>query len=278
LNAADLRRLHKRLDAAIDPDGELPREEAAQARRGASLRNHHDGTQTIIWRDTDENVAAVKATMTALAAPVPAEDGTLDPRTPAQRRADALLEICTRALRHGDLPMSRGERPHLHITATAETLSTGSGFGRTASGEDISGRAIRRLACDADVFGILLNEAGVPLAVGRRHRTVTPAQWIALVARDTGCAFPGCTRPSALCDAHHIRHWADGGATDLDNLALLCGTHHDRVHTKGWDIEIGPDRKPRLHPPPWIDPERQPVTSTYWQAERELATAIHRAL
>ena len=42
--------------------------------------------------------------------------------------------------------------------------------------------------------------------------------------------FPGCTAPATWCDAHHLRHWVDGGPTDLTNGTLLCERHHTIVH------------------------------------------------
>lgn len=172
------------------------------------------------------------------------------------------------------MPRQRGERPHVHITTTAETLRTGKGLARTSSGEDLSGAALRRVACDADLFAILLNDDGVPLNVGRRERTVTPGIWIALVARDGGCVFPGCTRPPYMCDAHHRIHWLDEGETSLDNTLLLCGYHHDQVHHHGWDVVMGPDRKPRLIPPAWIDVDRKPLANTYWTSQHAMADAL----
>lgn len=274
LNADDLRRLGKRIDALIDPDGAVPREEAAKTRRGLVIRNHHDGTQTIAWRETDENIALVKAAMAALAAPVPAADGSPDPRTPSIRQADAMLDLVRQALRHGEVPTSRGERPRLVITAAVDVLRTQDGFGTTNSGEAITGAAIRRIACDADLFGIVMTRLGAPLRMGRRRRTVSPTQWVALCARDHGCVFPGCTRPAEFCIAHHIVHWADGGPTDLDNLALLCGRHHDAMHHQGWDMFLSGDRHPRLRPPAWIDPERPEMQNTYWTTQRARADAL----
>lgn len=264
LNAADLARLAKRIDAAIDPDGTADREKAATERRAANIRDNFDGTQTLTWRDTDEHVAALKAAMVALAAPSPAADGVRDERAPEIRRADAMREIVRQAMQHGDLPRSRGERPRLTVTASVDVLRTGTGFGRTESGEDVSGPALRRIACDAEVFAVVMTRRGAPLRMGRRVRTVTPTQWVALCARDTGCVFPGCQRPASFCDAHHIVHWADGGPTDLDNLALVCGRHHDAIHHEGWDLLLGLDRRPWLRPPPWADPERLLIRNTYW--------------
>jgi Domain of unknown function (DUF222)/HNH endonuclease len=80
-----------------------------------------------------------------------------------------------------------------------------------------------------------------PLAVGRATRVVQPAQRAALAVRDRGCVFPGCDRPLAWCDAHHLHHWVDGGPTDLGNLALLCRAHHRAVHEGGWQLTRGPD-------------------------------------
>ena len=84
------------------------------------------------------------------------------------------------------------------------------------------------------------------LDVGRAHRLVTPPIWQALVVRDPHCAFPGCRRPPAACDAHHLRQWADGGGTSLDNLVLLCRAHH----TTPWQVRLSPaDRRPEFLPP-----------------------------
>jgi hypothetical protein len=78
-----------------------------------------------------------------------------------------------------------------------------------------------------------------PLEVGRATRVISAAQRTALAVRDGGCRFPGCDRPLAWCEAHHLRHWLQGGATDLGNLVLLCRAHHRAVHEGGQ----------RLHPP-----------------------------
>lgn len=112
--------------------------------------------------------------------------------------------------------------------------------------------AVRRLACDAQIVPIVLGSEGQPLDVGRASRSVPPAIRRALTARDGGCAFPGCDRPPTWCEAHHVRHWADGGETALSNLVLLCGHHHRRVHHDGWHVGFGDDSHPRFTPPGWV--------------------------
>ncbi len=122
----------------------------------------------------------------------------------------------------------------------------------------ISAASARRIACDCELTAILLDDDGVPLNLGRSQRLVSPQQRRALIARDHGCAFPGCGRPPAWTEAHHLKHWIDGGTTDLANLVLLCTRHHRVIHHNGWDIHMGIDGHPWFLPPEWMDPLRQP--------------------
>ena len=50
--------------------------------------------------------------------------------------------------------------------------------------------------------------------------------------------MPGCGATRGL-HAHHIRHWEDGGSTELDNLVLVCPYHH-RLHHRGVITITGP--------------------------------------
>jgi hypothetical protein len=88
-----------------------------------------------------------------------------------------------------------------------------------------------------------------PLEVGRTTRVIQSAQRTALAVRDGGCVFPGCARPLAWCEAHHLRHWLHGGPTDLANLALLCRAHHRAVHEGGWRLQRHPDGQLTAVPP-----------------------------
>jgi hypothetical protein len=111
------------------------------------------------------------------------------------------------------------------------------------------GMAQRLRAAAAHLPPVLGGTPRQPLEVGRATRVVQPAQRAALAVRDGGCVFPGCDRPLAWCDAHHLWHWADGGPTDLANLALLCRAHHRAVHEGGWQLIRGPDGRFAAHPP-----------------------------
>ena len=125
----------------------------------------------------------------------------------------------------------------------------------------IANETARRLACDALVECTVYDHART-LGVGRRTRLIPGWLRRQLWHRDGGCQFPGCGRLEWV-HAHHRRHWADGGLTDLANLILLCGYHHRFLHEHGWSIEDDPDCKPvfrrpngQIYPPtrPALDP------------------------
>jgi hypothetical protein len=157
-------------------------------------------------------------------------------RTAPQRRASALAEIARRAM------CGQTGRPTIAVTISLGDLEARSGPARVdETGSPISAGAVRRLACDARIIPVVLDGASDPIDVGRAARTITPAQRRALTLRDRGCVFPGCDRPPAWCDGHHIVHWADGGPTDLANLVFLCHHHHEAMHEGGWSMARAPD-------------------------------------
>ncbi|OFW67255.1 MAG: hypothetical protein A2Z12_05955 [Actinobacteria bacterium RBG_16_68_21] len=162
------------------------------------------------------------------------DPGNLDPadsRTPAQRRADALVGLCREHLDTDGLPTQRTERPHVMVHVALEALEGRAG--RPCELDDtgvITPQAVRRLACDSKVTRIVTRAESQILDVGRTTRVVPTGMRRALVARDRGCVIHGCGAPRRWCDAHHIVHWADGGSTSLGNLVLLCDRHHTLVH------------------------------------------------
>jgi hypothetical protein len=186
----------------------------------------------------------------------PDGDRIVDEVTPAQRRADALGRVAECALA-GDLDQgTAGDRYQVVLHVDAETAAhvchpeappyspSGSDaqieFTQAAVELDnaaayVSAETSRRIACDAALVAMHHRPDGSVLDVGRRRRTIPPAIRRALAARDRRCRFPGCA--ARRCDAHHIRHWADGGATRLENMLLLCRTHHRAVHEGGFRVQ-----------------------------------------
>jgi hypothetical protein len=204
----------------------------------------------------------------SLAAPQPAEAGACggdgvctsheckagghsgrDPRDHGARMFDALVQLARMAQVTGALPECHGGVPQVVVTIDYGDLEEGLGQGTTTLGQEIDPATMRRLACDADLIPGVLDSEGRVLDVGRTQRLVTAAIWVALVLRDQHCAFPGCRRPPVMCHAHHIVPWVDGGVTSLDNLVLLCGTHHRIVHGTPWQVRLGSDGRPEFRPP-----------------------------
>ena len=116
---------------------------------------------------------------------------------------------------------------------------------------------LERLGCDAEIYGILFDERGLPLHHGRKTRRVSPQQWRVLLARDRGCVI--CGAHPNWCQAHHVKYWSLGGPTDIDNLALLCHAHHRWVHDNEITLRRGPNG---WHAPAGLPSPRQPIHSS----------------
>ncbi len=127
-------------------------------------------------------------------------------------------------------------REELELVLKALEQVDGAALLSEGEGEsDLPIESVRRLCCDGSVISIHTDALGEPLNVGRKQRTVPTAIRRALMAQDRTCTFPGCTHERWI-DAHHIKHWADGGETSLDNLILLCSHHHCLVHESGFTV------------------------------------------
>ncbi len=183
---------------------------------------------------------------------------TSDPEPIAARRADAMAEIAETYLNNSESSGSTADRYQVivHVVGAARgqaekelvgAASAATGVtGVTAEtshiddGPHVTAETSRRISCDCSVVGIKEDENGEPLAIGRRSRSIPPPIRRALGIRDGGCRFPGCINNRFL-DGHHIKHWADGGETSMDNLVLLCRHHHHLVHEGGFDCKKSAD-------------------------------------
>lgn len=131
--------------------------------------------------------------------------------------------LSVQRLDEGLIPQRGGQRPHLQVTATVATLRDlrGAAAGEMEHAGPVAASTVRRLACDATITRVLLDAESAVIDVGRSQRVVSGATRRALNIRDRGCRWPGCGSPPSRTQAHHIRHWADHGATDLSNLVRL---------------------------------------------------------
>jgi len=273
-----------------------PASDAAQARgrdkRFLIHRREQDGTLHGRFLLSGEDSEAL---LTALE-PLARKDGDDDRRTAGQRRADALVDVCEQVLRHGHLPDAGGLRPQLSYVLPADwaagqqqraacpacgprcpdhqpltfadtVASALPGHGgiraeqacATAawSGPQTRSR-IEALLCDARISRVLLTPTGQVSALQPLRDSITPRQRRELAARDLGCTARGCTRPPAMCDAHHLTHRSDGGPTTLDNLVLLCRRHHvlwhlGTLHLHHLTVPWHPDQQTAPPPEPLDD-------------------------
>jgi Domain of unknown function (DUF222)/HNH endonuclease len=233
----DLRRVVGHWKEIVEPEAGAREEQDRFDRRGLHVSPLLDGMVRV---DGNLDPESGQTLITALGAVTDAwaHAGGEDARTPAQRRADALREVCRQWLDLAERPTVSGERPHVTVTLDLESLEGRAGrrceLGDTGS---ITPESARRIACDASITRVITRGVSEPLEVGRRSPVVPASLRRALVVRDRGCRFPGCDRPQSWCDAHHVAHWADGGRTDLSNLVLLCRRHHRLTH-QGFRIEV----------------------------------------
>ena len=157
---------------------------------------------------------------------------------PAVAAADVSVETPAAAASDVSAETPTGQAASVDACALDVSAETPAGHAalEDADGLRVSAETARRMACDAGAVVMQHAADGSVLDVGRKTRTIPPALRRALQARDRQCRFPGCN--ARRCDAHHVRHWADGGRTRLDNLVLLCRRHHRAVHEEGFTVRM----------------------------------------
>ncbi len=219
---------------ANDPNGYAAEQaESVQAR----LLNLSTGEGGMLWIRGILDPEGGAVLRTALE-PLAKRNGKHDDRNLDHRMGDALVELANHGLDNGTLPHRAGQRPHLQVTTTLETLEQrcSAPAGDLELSLPISAAAVERLACDCNVTRVLLNADSQVIDVGRSTRKIPPATRRALNIRDKGCKWPGCDRSVSWSSGHHQNHWTRGGPTDLENLVLLCNRHHWLVHEGKWQI------------------------------------------
>lgn len=188
-----------------------------------------------------------------------------DPRTLDQYTHDAFTDLLRvgvdadhRAKAPGRRRILGSQQPAVRVLVAAPLLASRSGRARIeGTTTPISIATAERIACANGIVAIQF-DGSRPLNLGRDARLFSPAQRIALAARDGGCRFGDCERPPEWCEAHHTKRWhRDHGLTDIDDGILLCRFHHLLLHNNGWEIERHDDHY-TLIPPATVDPSRSP--------------------
>ncbi len=266
---AQARHQHRQLQTWVDDDGMLVIRGRLTPEVGAVVQRALDAAADRLFREAPDR---------------PVEQPAAEQTSQSQRRADALALLAECALAANLDRGTAGDRYQvvLHVEGDALCRATAPALGGRPGAESeqavldggpyVSAETSRRLACDASVVVMAHASDGSVLDVGRKTRTIPVAIRRALTSRDTHCLFPGCA--GRHTDAHHLEHWADGGATKLDNLVLLCRRHHRIVHEGGWTVTWVPNGEfhftrpngvrlePAPAPPRWRETESGDVSDT----------------
>jgi len=303
MDARTLTKVGHRVRAWLNEDGTPPADrELAEPVNELHLHVRRDGRLALRGDFDPEASALITTVLSPLARPRPSDDTGPDPRSAAERQGDALVEVFHLVAAEGALPSEGGEKPHVMVTVPLDTLRTNAGrtvtphldrntLGyaspdgngsrspvptRRGPGQaildgigPIDAESARRIACDARIIPVVLGSRSEPLDLGRASYTVSTALRRALILRDGGCAFPGCDRTHRWCHSHHIRHWADDGPTEPDNLVVVRPTSPTdpplsvdvRHQTRPTRVPPTRIRGPHSHPTPQHSPFRHRALS-----------------
>jgi hypothetical protein len=247
----DLPRVVRVWLAHTDPDGTDPHD----GRQDQEVHLHQvlDGpfalTGTLDARGGQELAGALQRAMADLR---PGQHADGRPMTPAQRRAEALVELARHYLGRnapstGMGGPARGSQPRITVLTNPTDLSLGLGA-RCRDGTWLNGEQVRQLLCDATVQAALTDATGNLLRTYASARFPTATLRNSVMARDRRCRFHGCDRPASVCDVHHVVHDEHGGRTEPGNLVLLCGRHHALLH-RGWSASMTADGQLEIRRP-----------------------------
>lgn len=290
LTPEGLREVARQLMGYLDPDGTLDDEREHARKRGVTLgRQQLDGMSRITGWLNPVLRAALDSILAKLAAPgyanpdddtpcvngVPSQEQISgDTRTGAQRTHDALTAVCSAILASGKLGQHNGLPVTIVATTTLAELTAGAGLAHTAGGAKIPVPTLIRLAARAHPYLLLMGKPKeIQLYYGRRRRTASVGQRLALFGLERGCTKPNCTASALRSQVHHAtRDWHRGGATDIDELTLACPADNRLVNDgpNGWTTRKRPhDNRTEWIPPPHLD-RGQPRVNDLHHPERLL--------
>lgn len=256
LDPGQLRQVGEQLVHCFDRDRADEQAIRRLERRGLSVAETYDGMVSVNGLLDPTTGANLLTALNAQMRPEsPATDAPRVLRTPAQRRADALGDVCSEWLSSVNTATVGGVRPHLSVIVDHATLASQRGDGASVGPAQlgwvgpVTASEAQLIGCDATVSRIVLNGEPQVIDVGRATRTIPPSLRRAVVARDRTCIAPGCSRLPEHCDVHHVIFWEHGGETSLENTVLLCRHHHRMVHLRDWQVVVDTSGRRTLQPP-----------------------------
>ena len=250
-----LAKVAHRISDTLNPDGTEDTERDRARKRELRIARRPDGSAHVEGELTAICTQALLTVLDSLAKPKPETDGAKDPRTPGQRNHDALQDAMLMLLKTDLLPDCNGVAATILLTMTPEQFQTG--LVTTGHGAHISAELALTLAGDARIMPVVLGKTRQITEYGSTHRIFTEGQRLAMIARDQGCSFPGCTAAPAWCQAHHVTDFSITRRTSVDDGTLLCGFHHREHPGLGWTCRMI-NGNPHWTAPAWIDPEQTP--------------------
>lgn len=267
LRPDQLARLADRLAIELNPDGTFTEQDRANRRSFTWGRQRADGMSEGRLLASPQLRAELEAWFAKFAAPgmcnpddpCPMVDGEptqaqadSDRRTHGQRQHDALSALVRGQLGDPKLGQHNGLPVTVIVSASLQDLQEKSGHATTAGGTLLPMSDVIRMAGHAYHYLALFDGCdGRALWLGRSKRIASADQRVVLHSREGGCTFPGCTVPGYGCEVHHaVKDWADGGATDIDDLTLACGPHNRLVKKDGWTTRKRSDGTTEWTPPP----------------------------
>ena len=234
-----MRRWKAQADALVD------RPEPAERRRTAHHSPLLDGRSRL---DADLDAEGTEIVRLGLRIATGA-DGEGTPRTPAERRGDALIDVFRFFLDHQDITTAdHRHRPHVNVVIDINDLEAeAAAAGKILGGGFLTPERIQSLLCDCKVNRVVTDGRSVILDFGTSVRTAPPGLFRAVALRDEHCRHPGCDRGPEWCEFHHVQPWEPRtrgdprGPTAITNGVLKCSRHHHIGHLPGWSEKLEPD-------------------------------------
>ncbi|CAJ1499227.1 HNH endonuclease signature motif containing protein [[Mycobacterium] holstebronense] len=279
----ELAKLAQRLADHLQPDGNYTEDDRAK-RRGIVLGSQDRDGMTPIKGYLDPQARATwDAVLARWAAPgmcnpndaTPCTGGTpsqtqidADARSAAQRNHDALTAMGRALLASGNLGQHNGLPATIIVSTTLADLESGTGKAHTGGGTWLPIRDVIAMASHAHHY-LRIYDGAKELALFHTKRLASPAQRIVLYARERGCSHPNCPISGYFCEVHHDEDYAKTRRTDITDLTLRCGPHHQLITSGGWKTRKRHDGTTQTLPPPHLD-HGQPRVNHYHHPEKLL--------